>query len=112
MNERICVNCGKTFTPHNYKQKFCCYECYLESTRAPKRMVTCLWCHTEFESNRPTIKFCSPECKTAYRSIYKRLMSLDSIRDLSEELETKGKDFRFSKPHEDLNKFYGLGDSS
>ena len=112
MNQKVCVQCGKSFIPRMWKQQFCSHDCYVESLRTPKRTVICVWCHTKFESNRPTAKFCSHECRQIYKVIRMRISKLNSIRDLSSELEEKGKDFRFPKPHEALNKFYGLGDSS
>ena len=76
----------------------------------PQRKVSCSWCHKEFTTSRPLAKYCCHECKMAFRQIRKRISSLDSIRNLHEELETQGKDFRFPRPNEDLNGLYGLGE--
>lgn len=79
----------------------------------------CLWCHgklakyqLEHSTASKPIRFCSQNCSLSYRKIEQRIKSIyyfsECLGKELEALEVLGKDYRFKKPHEDLNHFYGL----
>lgn len=69
LEPRVCMSCGKTFMPHDARQRYCTPGC--SKTAAKKRakvivsvpkIVICKVCGKEFESIRGTAKYCSNKC--------------------------------------------------
>lgn len=88
-------------------QKYCSPSCSTEAERRReeekktgrrkgKIELTCLWCHSKFETIYPKQMFCFSECRERYHRMKQRIFKLHPFEDTTElhkELAEKGKDF-------------------
>lgn len=84
--EKVCVHCGKTYTPDNNAQKYCTYECYRKKLTSDKRRMyklekdakadvykPCEICGKKFIVEGSRRKYCSKQClKNSYKLLRKK----------------------------------------
>ena len=68
MEKRNCRNCGKEFQPRCANGCFCSWNCHKKYHQVAKkekktRILTCPYCHVEFETTDLIQKFCKSECR-------------------------------------------------
>lgn len=101
MSKKICVYCGKTFTPSHGLRKTCCDKCKREYTKIqPSRLVAlkhfesmnCAYCGIEFTPKYPNQKCCcekhgdlfyksTPTGKEASKLRHKKERALRTIKE-------------------------------
>jgi hypothetical protein len=67
LNDKVCLFCGKMFTPRHGSQRICpeckaANRCRMDSNPSSPKIVKCVMCGKEFESIRGTAKYCSVYC--------------------------------------------------
>ena len=70
LENRICLTCGKSYTPTKSWQKYCSKECqpwYVEreQDKERRRHRLCGWCGIEFydDTKANNLKYCSKRCR-------------------------------------------------
>lgn len=105
--ERICANCGKTFTTTQGARICCSLECgearnrelaKLRYERKPKKepkkyFKNCSICGNAFETTQPRACLCSSECKREYQRIkqkeYAKRRKAERVREVREVREDR-----------------------
>lgn len=117
----VCSVCGKTFqkrcSNNTYCTEICREKARIEREKKQRkikgRIEKCQWCHEDFNVGGWKHTYCSKECSRMYRQVQNRLFHLyqfesDSLAVELAKLKRLGNNYQFSKPHEILNKMYGL----
>lgn len=101
LKEKECSSslCDKSFTPYDYRQRFCSRSCSASHNNKQfvkrKRLsgiYNCLWCEKKLEQSQK--KYCSKVCEMAFRKV---LLYNDWIEGYSQASESNGHLTRWAK---------------
>ncbi len=66
MENKICLQCGKEFTPVSSRQKFCSLRCTGLFCAAHRKNRRCLTCGKEYKPTANHQRFCSRHCRDQF----------------------------------------------